>query len=234
MRLNKFLSSAGIAARRKSDELIFSKKVRVNGHIVDKPGYRVEESDVVTVEDRIVKLKKDYIYIVLNKPKGYVSTLSDEKGRKNVRNLIDLNYRIYPVGRLDMNSTGVLLFTNDGDLTHKLLHPRYGVWKVYQVKLNRSFSQDDISKIENGIKLSSGNIGRGLVNIVSKDKKEIRIKIKEGKKHQIRLMMQSLGYFVKTLDRIQFGSIRKTGLALGEWRKLKRSEVEYLRGQINN
>ncbi|RKY85679.1 rRNA pseudouridine synthase [candidate division KSB1 bacterium] len=229
MRLNKFLSSTGIAARRKCDTLIFSGKVRVNGKIVYNPGIKVDDNDVITVNEKVVKAKKKFDYIVLNKPRGYITTMSDEKGRKKVIDLIDTDKKVYPVGRLDTNSMGVLLFTNDGDLTYRLLHPGYGVWKIYRVKLHRPFKDTDINILKKGIKLKTGDAVSGNVKIVSPDKKEIEIKIKEGKKHLIKLMMEKLGYFVKSLDRIKFGNIEKTGLARGQWRFLKKSEIIQLK-----
>jgi len=228
MRLNKFLSSAGIAARRKCDEYIFEGKVKVNGETICEPGYQVSEKDEILIGNKPVSPKNEHIYIVMNKPRGYVTTLSDEKGRKKVTDLIDIAERIYPVGRLDMNSTGVLLFMNDGELTHRLSHPKYGVTKTYRVKTHRAFDNKDLLLLEKGVKIKSGDIVKGKARIISPDRKHVEIKIKEGKKHQVKLMMESLGYIIESLDRIRYGNIKKSGLAKGMWRFLKKSEVERL------
>lgn len=232
MRLNKFLANCGVASRRKCDELIFNGKVKVNGEVVTHPGFNVDpENDKVEVEGEVVKLPEK-IYIALNKPKGVLCSLKDDFGRTLITELIDgIEQRIYPVGRLDYNSEGLIILTNDGELANRLIHPRYKVSKKYHVLIKGKISQEELKKIEEGIELDGKKTLPAQCKILSQSEKTtlIEITIKEGRKRQIRRMFQALGYEVKRLRRVQFGPIKLGMLKPGEWRYLNENEIKRLK-----
>jgi len=225
-RLNKFLAECGVASRRKCDHLIQQKRVAVDGKIIQSLGYKIDETSAsVTVDGRSVALIDRHVYILLNKPKGYVTTVSDERGRNVVLDLIPKHIRVFPVGRLDKDSTGVLLLTNDGDLTYKLTHPKYDVEKIYQVQLSRPFTERHVKKLQSGIMLEDGITRSCRVKIVDKDKRKIEMTLLEGRYREIRRMLRAINYEVLKLKRIQFAALTLDGLAPGEWRNLTKDEI---------
>ncbi|MCS6999837.1 MAG: pseudouridine synthase [Bacteroidota bacterium] len=230
IRLNKFLADAGIASRRKADELIAQGVVKVNGRVVTELGTKVHPGDLVTVAGKPVSPYKHLTYIVLNKPKDYITTTRDERGRKTVLDLVPLKTRLYPVGRLDRNTTGVLLLTNDGELATRLMHPRYGVEREYIVGLDRPLDRQHAVKIAQGIELKDGEkTGPAEVIISPTDPQEVCIILREGKNREVRRLFEHFGYQVRKLHRSRYGTITVRGLARGEYRHLTRDEVLSLR-----
>jgi len=231
MRLNKFLASCGVSSRRKCDELIFSGKVRVNGKIVKTPAYQVNpEKDEVIVNENIVKLPQK-IYIALNKPEGVLCSLKDDFGRTLIIDLIpEIKERIFPVGRLDYNSEGLILLTNDGELANRLIHPKFKVEKTYHVLIKGIIDENKLKIISNGMEVDGEKYQPAKVRIFNIGKKtsHIEIKIKEGKKRQIRKMFKELGFEVKKLKRVKFGPIKLGNLKKGEWRYLNEIEIRNL------
>ena len=232
MRLNKFLAACGIASRRKCDELIFSGKVKVNGNVVTSPGFNVDhEKDVITVNGEYV-VRPEKIYIAINKPEGVLCSLKDDFNRKIITDLIpDIKERVYPVGRLDYNTEGLILLTNDGELANRLIHPKYKVEKTYHVLIKGYISKDELKKLENGMTLEENEKllpAKCKILNISKKTSLLEIIIKEGKKRQIRRMFQQLGYEVKKLRRVKFGPIKLGKMKKGEWKFLTKNEVKNL------
>ncbi|MHB2148780.1 pseudouridine synthase [Calditrichota bacterium LG25] len=235
MRLNKFLAHAGIASRRKCDDFIKAGFVKVNGKVVDRVGVVIDEKkDTVTFKGKIVKPRKRFVYIVLNKPKGVVTTASDQFKRKTVLDLIAVPERIYPIGRLDYNTTGVLLLTDDGDLSHRLLHPNYKVVKVYRVLLNRVIRPIDLHRLQNGIELDGKKTQPCKISElrIVDNGSLLEVELTEGRNRQVRRMFETLDYKVRELERISFGGITARGLAPGEWRYLTKKEVSLLKERV--
>ncbi len=231
MRLNKYLAHAGVASRRKADELISEGLVKVNGKVVREMGHRVQRGDKVTFEGRPVKPEKK-VYILLNKPKNVISSASDEKGRKTVVGLVRKasNERIYPVGRLDRNTTGLLLLTNDGELAKKLTHPSHKVTKVYLVKLDKPLSKEDMERIIRGVELEEGVAKVDEIAFPDpSDKTQVGIELHIGWNRVIRRIFETLGYDVKHLDRVLFAGLTKKNLPRGKWRHLSEREVLHLK-----
>lgn len=234
MRLNKFLASAGVGSRRKCDDYIVEGRITVNGEVVIKLGSKVDEQkDEVRFDGNPVARRTTLIYILLNKPTGYVTTASDEFNRRTVMDLISLEERVYPVGRLDLESTGLLLMTNDGALTNELIHPRYKIPKTYHVLLNKIIRPVDAYHFERGLMLDDKKTAPCKLSgiRVIDNCSFMEVTIAEGRNRQIRRMFNLLGYEVEELDRIAFGPLNLAGLKRGEWRYLKPSEVEALRKQ---
>lgn len=233
MRLNKYLARSGVASRRASDELIEAGRVKVNGQVVTQLGIQVDEKkDRVDVDGKRVRPGDFYVYIVLNKPMGYVTTSSDEKGRDKVTDLVRIPMRVFPVGRLDTDSEGLILLTNDGNLSHRLLHPRFKVEKRYQLYLDREISEADLNKARKGLLLEDGWTKPCKAEYLSPaDKKFIAIGLYEGRNRQIRRMFSALGYSVRKLKRIAIGAISLGSLKTGEWRYLTDQEVNQLVAQ---
>lgn len=229
IRLNKFLADAGIASRRKADELIASGAVKVNGRVVTELGTKVHPGDLVTVHGKPVSPYKHLTYVVLNKPKDYITTTSDERGRKTVLDLVPLKTRIYPVGRLDRNTTGVLLLTNDGELAARLMHPRYGVEREYIAGLDKPLKAEHAAAIAEGIVLDGEKTGPAEVIISPTDPRQVCIILREGKNREVRRLFEHFGYEVRRLHRSRYGIITPRGLARGEYRHLTRQEVIALR-----
>jgi len=231
MPLNRYLAHAGLCSRRKAVEYIQQGFVKVNDTLIREPGYKVTHEDTVTFKNKLVRVEKK-IYLLLNKPRGYVTTVSDEKGRKTVVDLVKgaIKERIYPVGRLDRATTGLLLLTNDGDLAQKLAHPKYKVKKIYSVVLDRVLKQSDIGKIKKGVKLEDGIIAADKVVFApEKSKNNVIIQIHSGKNRVIRRMFKQLDYNVVKLDRINFAGLTKRGVALSRWRELTKHEINCLK-----
>ena len=231
LRLNKFLANAGVCSRREADEFIQAGVVTVNGEIVTELGTKILRTDEVKFHDQPVSIEKK-VYVLLNKPKDYVTTSDDPQQRKTVMDLVKnaCPERIYPVGRLDRNTTGVLLLTNDGDLASKLTHPKYLKKKIYHVYLDKNVTAHDLAQIAEGIQLEDGEIKADDVQYAHPtDKKQVGIEIHSGKNRIVRRIFESLGYRVQKLDRVQFAGLTKKNLKRGDWRYLTEEEVDRLR-----
>lgn len=226
-RLNKFISNAGVTARRKADELIFTGRVTVNMQTVTEPGTKVNpEKDVIKVDGEKIKPQSEFIYVVLFKPRGYVTTTHDEKGRPTVMDLIGLNTRLYPIGRLDYDTDGVLLLTNDGEFSNMMMHPRHKVFKTYFAKLDKPMEENDVKKLREGIMLDGRPTSRAKVRIIpNSGEQNIWISIHEGRNRQVRRMLESIGYMVQRLKRVEYARIGLDGLKPGEWRYLSPEEL---------
>lgn len=232
VRLNKYIANAGICSRREADVLIASGAILVNGEVVTEMGHKVLPTDEVRYGDKVLQREKP-VYVLLNKPKDYITTTDDERDRANVMELVRnaCEERIYPVGRLDRDTTGLLLFTNDGDLTKKLTHPSSQIEKTYLVELDKPFASIDMAALRNGIELNDGVITPDDVQYVegADSKKEVGITIHSGKNRIIRRMFDFLGYEVVKLDRVIFAGLTKKDLPRGRWRFLTKQEVSFLK-----
>ncbi len=231
IRLNKYLANAGVCSRREADEFITAGVVSVNGVVVSELGTKIKRGDKVMFHDQPVSIERK-IYILLNKPKDTVTTSDDPQARKTVLDLVKnaCPERIYPVGRLDRNTTGVLLLTNDGDLASKLTHPKYLKKKIYQVHLDKKLTRADMDQIASGIQLEDGEIHADAISYVDENKKEdVGIEIHSGRNRIVRRIFESLGYKVLKLDRVYFAGLTKKGLRRGDWRFLTEAEVNFLR-----
>ena len=231
LRLNKFLANAGICSRREADEFIQAGVVTVNGEVVTELGTKVLRSDEVKFRDQPVTLEKK-VYVLLNKPKNYVTTSDDPQQRKTVMDLVKdaCPERIYPVGRHDRNTTGVLLLTNDGDMASKLTHPKFLKKKVYHVFLDKNIGVEDLQKIAEGIELEDGEIHADAVEYANEnDKSQVGIEIHSGRNRIVRRIFEALGYRVVRLDRVLFAGLTKKNLRRGDWRFLTEQEVDMLR-----
>ncbi len=233
MRLNRFIAQSGICSRREADDFILAGLVTVNGKIVTELGVKVLPSDEVKFNDSRVQGEKK-VYLVLNKPKGYVTSLDDPHATKTVMDLVSgaCEERIYPVGRLDKNSLGLLLFTNDGDLTKQLTHPSYRKKKIYQVSLDKPLSRADMDRIAEGITLEDGEIFADEISYVKENKQEVGIEIHSGRNRIVRRIFEFLGYEVKKLDRVYYAGLTKKNLKRGAWRFLSKEEVERLKSGL--
>ena len=231
IRLNKFISNSGICSRREADNFIQAGVVTVNGEVVTELGTKVNarEDDIRFNGERLRGEEK--VYIVMNKPKGYVTTASDPHADKVVMDLLKgCDARVFPIGRLDKNTTGVLMFTNDGEIAEKLTHPSYDKKKIYQVSLNKDLGREDFERIMEGVTLSDGDIAADdLQYIDDNDHRKLGIEIHSGKNRIVRRIFESLGYEVKALDRVYFAGVTKKGLKRGEWRYLTEGETNILK-----
>ncbi|MEZ5053349.1 MAG: pseudouridine synthase [Chitinophagales bacterium] len=236
-RLNKFISNAGICSRRQADEYIKAGYVTVNDEVVLEMGYKVKPSDIIKFKNKKVQNDKK-VYILLNKPKGYLTTVSDDRERKTVMELVNTvkDARIYPVGRLDRNSTGILLLTNDGELAQKLSHPSGEVTKVYQVELDKPLEQKDLLKIREGVVLEDGkaNVDQADYTLPRGDDRFVGVELHSGKNRIVRRIFESLGYEVQKLDRVLYAGLTKKNLPRGKWRFLTEKEVIFLKYFIAN
>ncbi len=231
IRLNKYLANAGICSRREADEYITAGVVSVNGQVVTELGTKVKRSDEVKFHDQLVNIERK-VYVLLNKPKDYVTTSDDPQNRKTVMDLVKdaCRERIYPVGRLDRNTTGVLLFTNDGELASKLTHPQYLKKKIYHVFLDKNVTAADMRQIAEGITLEDGEIKADAIEYAHPtDKKQVGIEIHSGRNRIVRRIFEALGYRVLKLDRVMFAGLTKKNLRRGDWRFLTEQEVNMLR-----
>ncbi|QNL23229.1 rRNA pseudouridine synthase [Hyphobacterium sp. CCMP332] len=226
IRLNRYISNSGICSRREADKLIADGEVKVNGKVVMELGTKVGKDDRVEFKGKVIQPEK-YVYLLLNKPKGFITTLSDPKDRKTVMELVSkaTEQRIYPVGRLDRMTTGVLLFTNDGDFAQKLIHPSMAVPKIYEVVLNRALKDEDLEKIKEGTELEDGVVKVDDIAIVSSDAKSVGVKIHSGKNRVIRRLFEHYHYQVEKLDRVMFAGLDKKGISRGQWRYLSEKEI---------
>ncbi|MEM7483648.1 MAG: pseudouridine synthase [Bacteroidota bacterium] len=227
MRLNRYIANAGICSRREADTYIAAGNVSVNGKVITEMGYKVQLTDDVRFDGRKLNPEKKE-YILLNKPKNFITTTSDEKGRRTVMELVSSasKSRLLPVGRLDRNTTGLLLFTNDGDLTKKLTHPTHGVRKIYHVHLDKNLTIADLRKIEEGLELEDGKVQVDDVSYIQgAPKKEVGIEIHSGRNRIVRRIFEHLDYHVTKLDRVIFAGLTKKDLPRGHWRHLTEQEV---------
>ena len=231
IRLNKYLANAGVCSRREADEFIAAGVVKVNGEVVTELGTKVKRSDTVHFHDQQISIEKK-VYVLLNKPKDYVTTSDDPQNRKTVMDLVKdaCRERIYPVGRLDRNTTGVLLLTNDGELASKLTHPQYKKKKIYHVWLDKNVTAADMHLIADGITLDDGDIRADAIEYASEtDRKQVGIEIHSGRNRIVRRIFESLGYKVLKLDRVFFAGLTKKNVRRGDWRFLTEQEVNMLR-----
>lgn len=232
MPLNKFIAHAGICGRREAADLVKEGKVTVNGDIIYEPGYKVRGNEDVKVNGKKIFSQKNLVYILLNKPKDFLTTLKDPEGRKTVMDLIKAatKERVYPVGRLDRNTTGVLLLTNDGELAQKLTHPSFEVKKIYEVKLDKPVAKADMEAIVKGITLEDGFIKADAVSYAdAKDKTVVGIEIHSGRNRIVRRIFEHLGYDVKNLDRVMFANLTKKNVDRSKWRYLNEKEIRLLK-----
>jgi 23S rRNA pseudouridine2605 synthase len=234
IRLNKYLASSGICSRREADEFIRAGLVTVNGKLITELGVKVSAGDVVKYNGDTLREEKK-VYILINKPKDYVTTVEDPHAKKTVLDLVKgaCKERIYPVGRLDRNTTGVLLLTNDGEITKRLTHPRFEKLKIYHVHLNKNIKPSDFEKISTGITLEDGFIKADAISYADPvDKTQVGIEIHSGKNHIVRRIFEHLGYDVVKLDRVYFAGLTKKNLRRGEWRFLSEKEINMLKMNV--
>lgn len=231
-RLQKFLAQAGVDSRRNCEKLIVEGKVKVNGHTVKELGVKVEPSkDIVHVSGKRILLEEELVYYMLNKPRGYLSTAKDERGRKTVMDLVNSKYRVFPVGRLDQNTSGLLLLTNDGDLTHKLTHPSQEIEKTYVIKVKPIPEKDRLNYLRKGGDIGVYTIAPTEIRLKVSDEQTatFEVKIHEGKNRQVRNMFEFIGCEVVTLKRTNIGKLTLKGLPVGKCRKLEEDELRYLK-----
>lgn len=232
MRLQKFLATCGIASRRKSEELISSGRVSVNKNIITEMGFKVDpDNDEVLIDGKKVELIEKKVYILLNKPIGYVTTVSDQFNRKKVTDLVNISYRIFPVGRLDYNTSGLLILTNDGELTYKLTHPKFQIQKVYVAKIKGNPTKNSLEMFAKGLKIEDYTTAPAKINVKKENKEEsiVEITIREGRNRQIRKMCDAIGHPVLELERIIMGRIHLGNLEVGNWRYFTEREIDYLK-----
>ncbi len=229
IRINKYISDAGICSRRKADELLLKGDVTVNGKMITEPGVKIMPGDTVAVSGNVVSTKRRYEYIILNKPKDYITTTQDEKGRKTVLDIVRKKTRIYPVGRLDRNTTGVLLLTNDGELAYRLTHPKYGIERVYQVTLDKKLNLNDAQKIAKGVKIGQDKYSQCSIIIDIKDSHKATAILTEGKNRELHIIFGEFGYKVLKLNRGTYANLTTRGLRRGEYRHLTTKEINDLK-----
>lgn len=231
-RLQKYMAACGVASRRKCEEIIEEGRVKVNGNVVTELGFKVDSKlDEIFVDSKLIKLEERKVYILLNKPEGYVSTVKDEKGRKTILDIVKVDERIFPIGRLDYNTSGMILLTNDGDIYNRIIHPRKEVNKVYIAVIEGTPSKDKIDEFCNGVDIGGYITAKAKFRIIEKlqDKSKVEIVIHEGKNRQVRRMCEKIGYPVIALKRISVGNIKLGNLRRGEWRYLDENEINYLK-----
>ena len=231
VRLNRFIANAGVCSRREADNLISEGKIKVNGKVVTEMGYRVKKKDKVEYKGKQLK-SETHQYVLLNKPKGFVTTVKDPHARHTVMELVEkaCSERIYPVGRLDRETTGLLLFTNDGETAKKLTHPSHKIRKIYQVELDKPLTKTDFEKILEGVTLEDGFAPVDEMAILGDDARQIGIEIHVGRNRIVRRIFHHLGYNVKKLDRVMFANLTKKNLPRGKYRHLAPKEVMSLKG----
>lgn len=235
MRLNRFLAKAGVASRRESDEIIAAGRVSINGVVVKELGVKVGDEDEVMVDGKSVSPKAP-VYILLNKPKNCITTKDDEKGRQTVMDVVSLpeneSGSVFPVGRLDRDTTGLLLLTNDGDLAHRLMHPSYNVEKLYVISTADTVKSDQLEMLRDGVELDDGVAKADHIAFVGEDHRKVALQIHEGRNRQVRRMFEALGHSVKHLDRTHYAGLTLKGVRTGKWRRLRNSEINSLRRKV--
>ena len=233
MRLNKYIASAGICSRRKADELIAAGNVKINGAVMREMGYDVQEGDHVSVNGRPVEAADNKVYVAVNKPKGYITSMDDDRDRATVAQLVsDIPERLFPVGRLDYNTTGLLLMTNDGDLAYRLTHPKHEVYKTYVAMVSGIVSDARLAKLRKGVDIGGFVTSPAKVRLIKQNQRStvVEISIHEGKNRQVRKMFKAVGNNVIELERIAIGDLRLGHMQQGHYRKLTRREIDYLKG----
>jgi len=231
IRLNKYIASTGVCSRREADDFIQAGLIMVNDKLVTELGTKIKPTDVIKYNGERLREERK-VYILLNKPKDYITTLEDPHAKRTVIDLIKgaCRERVYPVGRLDRNTTGVLLLTNDGEMTKRLTHPKFEKLKVYQIELNKGLRPADMDKIASGIMLDDGFIKADAINYIDpEDKKQIGIEIHSGRNRIVRRIFEQLGYDIRKLDRVYFAGLTKKGLSRGQWRFLTEQEIHLLK-----
>ena len=232
MRINKYIAGSGVCSRRKADELIANGNVKVNGAVLKEPGYDVKEGDVVSVNGTVIEGQEKSVYYLLNKPIGYVTTAKDEQDRATVLDLVaDIPERVFPVGRLDMNTSGALILTNDGKVSYRISHPKHEVFKTYRALVSGVISKEKIWKLRNGVDIGGYTTKPARVTIIGENKNStlLEISISEGRNRQVRKMCKAVGNPVQELQRISIGEIRLGRLKEGSFRKLTPAEIDYLK-----
>ena len=228
MRLNKFISTAGVCSRRKADELIKNGFIKVNGKVVDELGVIIDEKkDSIEVEGKKISLPLSYLYILLNKPKGYACTANDEKGRKTIYDLIDLPDRLFSIGRLDYDTEGAIILTNDGEFANRVAHPSYEIEKEYIVKIEGDIKESELAVLRKGVVIDGERLPRAGVKLLNFENNcsRISVVIHEGQNHQVKQMFEAIGKSIKLLKRIRIGNLKLGGLKRGEYRFLKDLEI---------
>jgi 23S rRNA pseudouridine2605 synthase len=237
IRINKYISLCGVTSRRGAEALIAEGRVKINGEVLDKVGAIIDETvDKVLVDNLEVHPVEMKVYVVMNKPRSVMTTLSDPFRRKTVVNYLKkLPHRVYPVGRLDFDTEGVLLLTNDGDLAYKLAHPRFQIPKIYEAKVKGEFQLAEAIQIQRGITLEDGAVGHARVDILSygKSNTKIRLTLTEGRKREVKQLCEKVGHPVELLRRIEFADITSAGLSPGEWRYLRQAEITHLQRLVS-
>ena len=231
MRLNKFLANSGIASRRKCDQIILDGKVSVNGKVVTELGTIInEKKDKIAYEGKIVRLPSSFVYIKLNKPKGYACTASDEKGRKTIYELIDCDERLFSIGRLDYDTEGLIILTNDGDFANKVAHPRYQMEKEYRVTAEGEIKESDLAVMRKGVVVDGERMPAARVEKLAFENgfTKLSVVIDEGQNRQVRRMFEAIGHAIKLLKRVRIGSVRLGGLSRGEYKDLTEEELNSL------
>lgn len=238
MRLQKFMAICGVASRRESEKIIAEGRVAVNNEIVTEPGTKVQHpKDVVKVDNVVIKPEKNKHYILLNKPEGYLSSVKDDRGRECVVSLVEgIDARLYPVGRLDYDTTGLLILTNDGDFMQKVTHPSAEIWKTYRAVVRGVPDESDVKHFANGILLDDGKTLPAVLDVVGYKGENaiVEVSIREGRNRQVRRMLDRVGHSVKSLHRISYGTLRLEDLKPGKWRRLTPDEVNKLLEAANN
>lgn len=235
MRINKYMAECGVASRRACDEMILEGRVKVNGKKIDTPGLEINEfNDAVTLDGRRITLVSKKYYIMLHKPKGYVTTVKDDKGRKTVMELIKIRSRLYPVGRLDYDTEGLLLLTNDGQLAYALTHPSHEVPKTYIAKIKGKISDTEVRQLRKGVEIDGKMTLPAVVKIIDTDDEfsRVEVTIKEGRNHQIKKMFEVVGKEVVFLKRTAIGPLKLGGLGRGEYKNLTSKEIEILKAMV--
>ncbi len=231
MRINKYIASSGVCSRRKADELIKQGKVKVNNKIVINLGDDISPNDKVEVLGNVISINQNLVYFLLNKPKGVICSASDEKGRKTVLDIVKTNERIYPIGRLDYDSEGLILLTNDGELSYKLTHPKMQIPKTYVVKIKGDIKESELAVLRNGVKIENVKYNKCKIKVLSKDATNTKLEIvlTEGKNREIRKMFEFIGKEITLLKRTKIADLKLGSLDRGEYRPLKDFEIEYLK-----
>jgi 23S rRNA pseudouridine2605 synthase len=232
MRINKYIAQSGLCSRRKADELIQNGNVKVNGAVLKEPGYDVAEGDKVEVNGRLIDTKQKLEYVLINKPLGVVTTVSDDKDRLTVMDVVsDIDARLFPVGRLDYNTSGALIMTNDGELAYRITHPKHEIYKTYRARVSGVLSNERAARLRKGVDIGGFITSPAKVNIIKGNTHStiVEISIREGKNRQVRKMFAAVGNPVQELERIAIGDIHLGHLQVGHYRKLTHEEVEYLK-----
>lgn len=233
MRLNKYIAQAGLASRRKADELIQNGNIKINGITVKEMGVEVKEGDVVEVNGKVLEgSTQKPVYVMLNKPLGYITSSSDEKGRLTVLDLVaDIDARLFPIGRLDYNTSGLLLLTNDGDMAYRIAHPKHQIYKTYRARVSGVLSRERVNRLQNGVDIGGFVTSKAIVKVIKQGERSaiVEIQIAEGKNRQVRKMFAAVGNKVQELERIAVGDLILGRLMVGHYRKLTPKEIEYLK-----